>query len=92
MQGFLNVAIAAAIAYHIPITPKELETILEQDSLKAFHFDVHDLDVRSPRQSGEPFYKLSLTNLVESRTHFFRGFGSCSFELPVTELQEAQLC
>ena len=92
MQGFLNVAIAAAIAYRFPVTPTQLANLLEHNSLKTCRFETEGIHVQAMWEATTDVYRLSWSELVESRRAFFQGFGSCSFELPTTELQEAHLC
>lgn len=82
MHGFVNVFVAAALAWHGSIGI-ELEQVLAERAPGAFVFE----------DGGVRWRHLSLTceQVRAARSEFARAFGSCSFEEPVTELGELRL-
>jgi hypothetical protein len=86
-HGFLNVLVASAVAYArngSGATQKDLlmlvETILDERDPSSFVFD----------EAGVTWwdYTVPYAELERARAEFFEGFGSCSFEEPVTELHD----
>jgi hypothetical protein len=75
MHGFLNVFLAAALAWH---GDRDIEPVLAETDPAAFRFDekAHWRD-RS----------LDADQVREARRHFAHSFGSCSFEEPVRDLE-----
>lgn len=73
MHGFLNVFLAAAMLDHAE------EVLLESDP-RAFTFDDDGASWRGVR--------VSVAGLAELRRTFAISFGSCSFEEPISDLQE----
>ncbi|MFL6350673.1 MAG: hypothetical protein ACJ74Z_02310 [Bryobacteraceae bacterium] len=75
MHGFVNVFLAAAFAWH---GERQIEPILAETDVSAFHFD-----------ERAHWRKLSLSSneIAEARSRFAHSFGSCSFEEPIEELQ-----
>jgi len=79
MHGFMNVFLSAALLWHGGSEAAAIAT-LEEQSPDAFHFD----------DAGVAWHGHALTvrQLREAREHFAIGFGSCSFEEPISELQQ----
>jgi hypothetical protein len=82
MHGFLNVLLAAGLAYR-GAGERDILSALEADSRDAFRFDRE-----SVRFGGS---SLSISEIAEMRKNFMTSFGSCSFEEPVNDLRELQL-
>ena len=90
MHGFMNVAVSAAFVYWQKLTFPELLTVLQESSLDNFQFNtqgIHWCD-RPLGRRALPERLLNLSELEAARKHFFRSFGSCSFQEPVDELIE----
>ncbi len=75
MHGFVNVFLAAALAWH---GDRDLEPILAETDPAAFRFD----DRAHWRDRS-----LSAEQVREAREQFAHSFGSCSFEEPVRDLE-----
>lgn len=73
MHGFLNVFIAAAL-------PNFALQILSDENPRSFAFDDGGVWWRDRRITTE--------ELVRTRRHFARSFGSCSFEEPIADMKE----
>jgi len=81
MHGFLNLALGAALAYqHVPAELVESTLDLGAASLR---FESDHIVCNG--------IKLSVDQLVETRTSFFTSFGSCSFEEPIADLEALNL-
>ena len=78
MLGFLNVAVAAALIQCAHIDLKETVDVLRESSAGAFTFTNDRLMWKDRSVQG--------SDVVKSR-RFFRGFGSCSLRVPLTELE-----
>ncbi|HEX3435759.1 MAG TPA: hypothetical protein VHT24_03255 [Pseudacidobacterium sp.] len=78
MHGFINVFVAATIAYYGAKKEDVLAVLSEQDSA-AFQWSSHALTWRGR--------KLSAKQIREARENFATGFGSCSFTEPIDDLQ-----
>ena len=78
MHGFVNVFVAATIAYQGAATDEVIEVLNEQ-SPAAFQWGKNMLKWRG--------YKLSAKQIEEARDKFAIGFGSCSFTDPVNDLK-----
>ena len=83
MQGFLNLAIAAALAYEHTVSAEEALIMLDETTTERFHIDDEGI--------GWGNLYLTLPQIEESRQQLFRSFGSCSFLDPVTELAQLNL-
>ena len=83
MQGFLNLAIAAALAYYYELSAEEAESLLQESSLERFQFSDGGLSWGDRH--------LSLAQVAEARQRCFRSFSSCSFEEPVDDLEVLKL-
>ncbi|BAY60989.1 hypothetical protein NIES22_10500 [Calothrix brevissima NIES-22] len=83
MQGFLNVAVLAALIYQQKITPEIAVEILQETSADNFHFTSDRLSWKN--------YQLNIAEIKSARTQFFRSFGSCSFQEPIDDLKELKL-
>jgi hypothetical protein len=83
MHGFLNVAIAAAVAYGQTVTLAELQAILETKALSDFGLTDQEVCWRD--------YSLNLAEVQKARSQFFRSFGSCSFQEPIDDLRNLSL-
>ncbi len=82
MHGFLNVSVAAALARK-GAPPADIEEALGESSAGAFAFGADGLVYRH--------YVIGLQDLANTRRHFFRSFGSCSFREPADELAALHL-
>jgi len=78
MYGFINVFVAAALA-HIGGPADDVVAALESTDPAAFRFGPADVQWRDRR--------ITLAQLRDTRAHFARSFGSCSFGEPVQDLQ-----
>jgi hypothetical protein len=83
MHGFLNIAIAAALAYHHKLTESDVLEILKTSLPEAFQFTDDSVSWRDR--------SLNLAEIETARQQFFRSFGSCSFHEPVTDLKTLAL-
>lgn len=79
MHGFLNLFIMSGFAQE-SFRQRLLEDVMEEEFEEVFSFDDNGLSWR-----GE--YKLNLNQIAELRKHGIQSFGSCSFDEPVTDLQ-----
>jgi hypothetical protein len=79
MHGFLNVFMAAALAWH---GDRDLEPVLAETDPTAFRFD----DRAHWRDRS-----LTADQVRDARTHFAHAFGSCSIKEPVEGLKELGL-
>ena len=78
MHGFLNVLIASAFAC-AGADSKILSAILDERTVDAFAFGDSGIAWRDR--------KISTSRIREMRKQFFRSFGSCSFQEPVSEIK-----
>jgi hypothetical protein len=83
MHGFLNIAIASALAYHHKLTESDVLEILKTTLPEAFQFTDDSVSWRDR--------SLNLAEIETARQQFFRSFGSCSFHEPVTDLKTLAL-
>jgi hypothetical protein len=83
MHGFLNIAIASALAYHHKLTESDVLEILKTSLPEAFQFTDDSVSWRDR--------SLNLAEIEQARQQFFRSFGSCSFQEPVTDLKTLAL-
>ncbi|BAY23624.1 hypothetical protein NIES2100_34160 [Calothrix sp. NIES-2100] len=83
MQGFLNVAVLAALAYQQKLTPEIALELLQESSTDNFHFTSDRLSWKN--------YHLNIAEIQSARKNFFRSFGSCSFQEPIDDLKELKL-
>lgn len=91
MQGFLNVAILAALVYWQKVTPPEALEVLQESSIEGLQLNADGIAWRvKPTYHNENRY-LNLAEIEEVRKRFFRSFGSCSFQEPIDDLKELQL-
>ncbi len=81
--GFLNVFVAAALAFRAKLNEAALREILVEKSLDAFTFQEHALRWRH--------HELSIEQIDETRMKFAVSFGSCSFDEPLENLRGAGL-
>jgi hypothetical protein len=77
MHGFINVFVAATVAYYGATESDVLRVLQEQDA-SAFQWSRHALSWREQKFSAE--------QIREVRENFAIGFGSCSFTEPVNDL------
>jgi len=77
MFGFLNVALAAAVAWSTG-DGRDTRAALVEDEEGAMHWDSGGIPWRHHRFSAQAIDQL--------RRDFFHGFGSCSFREPLDEL------
>lgn len=78
MHGFVNVFVAAAIAYQ-GAAKEDVIGVLNEESPGAFQWKKDTLKWNS--------YRLSTKQIKAARQKFAIGFGSCSFTEPVAELK-----
>lgn len=83
MHGFLNVAIVAAFVHWQKVTPEEALEILKQTSVHGFQFKADSIFWSDRR--------LDISEIEAARQHFFRSFGSCSFQEPRDDLKHLKL-
>ncbi len=77
MHGFINVFVAAIIAYY-GATEEEVLAVLNEHDPTAFRWSRHALAWRDQELSAE--------QIREARENFAIGFGSCSFTEPIADL------
>jgi len=82
MFGFLNVFLAAALAF-LGMDESTLAELLSETNLKAISFQHDSIQWRT--------HSISLSSLAEVRAHFALAFGSCSFEEPIADLKNHHL-
>ncbi len=82
MHGFLNVFCAAALAWH-GAGETAVAGLLEETDAAALEFSDAGLCWRG--------HQLTAAQIHSARREFAHGFGSCSFEEPVSELRELGL-
>lgn len=75
IHGFLNVFMAAALAWH---GERDLEPVLAETDPSAFTF---------AEQARWRSRSLDAAQVREARTKFAHSFGSCSFEEPIRDLE-----
>ncbi|MBF2048048.1 MAG: hypothetical protein IGS54_11895 [Elainella sp. C42_A2020_010] len=88
MHGFLNLAILAASAYQHSLYQQSLPleqavALLEETSLAQFQFSNTAISWRNQL--------LSTDAIAQTRQLFFRSFGSCSYQDPITDLEQLKL-
>ncbi|RPJ78385.1 MAG: hypothetical protein EHM13_14700 [Acidobacteria bacterium] len=83
MHGFLNVFLAASLAYTCGITTEQVENVLEERSIKAFEFGEDGVAWRGRRVTSADFAAV--------RRSFAIAYGSCSFGQPVADLTDLGL-
>jgi hypothetical protein len=76
MHGFVNVFLAAALAWH---GTRDVRAVLGETDPAAFRFD-----------DGAHWRDWSVTagQICEARLEFAHSFGSCSFEEPIADLEQ----
>jgi hypothetical protein len=82
MHGFLNVFLASALLYCGGSEDDAVRT-LEEQSPTAFQFDEHGAAWGGRR--------LTTQQIADARQNLIAGFGSCSFEEPIADLQSMGL-
>jgi hypothetical protein len=83
MYGFLNVAILAAFAYWQKMTQEKAIAVLSESSVECFTFTEDSI--------GWGDLQLTFSEIEVARKHFFKSFGSCSFQEPINELKNLGL-
>jgi hypothetical protein len=79
MHGFLNLLLAAALAFRHGARGEALESVLGEQSSDAFVFDAAGVIVNGRRVACE--------EIASARRSFALSFGSCSFDEPTSELK-----
>jgi hypothetical protein len=79
MHGYINVFVAAIIAYY-GATAEEVLAVLNEHDPTAFRWSRHALAWRDQELSAE--------QIREARETFAIGFGSCSFTEPIADLSD----
>lgn len=79
MHGFLNLFLAAALAFRYGARGEDLESVLGEESSDAFVFDGAGVIVKGRRVTCE--------DIASARQSFALSFGSCSFDEPTSELR-----
>lgn len=82
MHGFVNVFLAAAFLRAGMNTNLAVQ-LLEEQSVRAFHFDVDGVAWRE--------HRLSRDEIAAARRDFSISFGSCSFTEPIDDLRSLHL-
>ena len=82
MHGFLNVLLAACLAWYDG-SPAQVRATLEETDAAAFRFDDTGVSWHG--------HRLSNAQLAAAREEFIVSFGSCSFEEPLQELRKLEL-
>jgi hypothetical protein len=83
MHGFLNVFLAAGLAYCDRVSTDLLEAVLDERSGDAFVFDQTGVNLHGRR--------LTCEDLATTRHRFATSYGSCSIEEPVEDLKRLGL-
>jgi hypothetical protein len=78
MHGFINLFVAATIAYR-GADIKDVIDVIEEQNPAAFQWDKKALSWRN--------YRLSAKQIAEVRKNFAISFGSCSFTEPIGDLK-----
>jgi len=78
MHGFVNLFLAAALAYE-GAAPPEIAATLEERAPSAFHWDDGGVNWHG--------HRLTTRQIARSRDTFAISFGSCSFEEPLADLR-----
>jgi hypothetical protein len=79
MHGFLNVFLAAALAYCDGSGTQLVEAVLNERQASAFAFDASGVSIHGRR--------LSCEDLAQARRRFALSYGSCSLDEPIEELK-----
>ena len=79
MHGFLNLFLAAALAFRHAVRADTLEAVLSEESPDAFVFDENGVEVKGCRLASE--------EIASTRQSFALSFGSCSFDEPAADLK-----
>jgi len=83
MHGFLNLFLAAGLAYTDRVGTDLLEKVLDERSGAAFAFDQTGVSVHGRR--------LTCENMETTRRRFAISYGSCSLEEPIEDLKRLGL-
>jgi hypothetical protein len=78
MHGFVNVAVAAMLAFEFGLKSTAIEGVLRETQREAFVFEDGQLRWRE--------FSISEQRIVHWRERGFLSFGSCSFDEPVNEI------
>jgi hypothetical protein len=81
MHGFLNVLVGTALTFSEDLSKREIEKILEETDADAFQFSDLGLSWRDHRATNAQ---------IEEARELFVGFGSCSVEEPIEEIDRLQ--
>lgn len=80
MHGFANVFLASAFAFGQGWNETQIAELLTDSDPNSFQF--------ADDQVGWRDHMIDIDQISESRRRFAKSFGSCSFEEPITDLQE----
>ena len=80
MYGFLNVFVAAGLAFAGAADQSVIESVLQETNGDAFEF--------GEMQIAWKDHKMEADAIEAFRKHFAISFGSCSFDEPTSELQQ----
>jgi hypothetical protein len=83
MHGFLNLLLAAGLAWTDRVGTEALEAVLDERSGAAFAFDETGVDLHGRR--------LTCEDLAATRRRFAISYGSCSLDEPTGDLQRLAL-
>lgn len=81
MHGFVNLFCAAGVVF-AGGSIQDATSVLEEEDSRAFHIQLDSIAWRS--------YRWSTQEIRTIREEFFAGFGSCSFEEPIHDLEALQ--
>jgi hypothetical protein len=79
MHGFLNLFLAAVLAYRHDARADALESVLYEESSDAFVFDGAGVTVKG--------HRLACEEIASTRQSFALSFGSCLFDEPISDLK-----
>jgi hypothetical protein len=82
-HGFLNLFVAAALVRSERVGKKEVEKIIESETLGSIQFTDEEIKYRGLSVSADLIEK--------ARSELLTSFGSCNFEEPVSELKSLGL-
>jgi hypothetical protein len=83
MHGFLNLFLAAVLARRREARAEALESVLGEESSDAFVFDAAGVTVGG--------HRLACEEIASVRQSFALSFGSCSFDVPTSDLKALRI-
>ncbi|MFO0873288.1 MAG: hypothetical protein U0575_04880 [Phycisphaerales bacterium] len=83
MHGFLNVFVAACLAWAARLDARDIASVLRSETATPFVFDEDGIEAFGTRVAAE--------RIAECRERFAHSFGSCSFLEPLADLRALNL-